>query len=68
MEEGVTNNQQENRVGSSRKHPGTRGNYPQVASSSIDVALNGALSCDMEKLPSPLFWVLIYVAVLEIKT
>lgn len=55
MEEGVTNNQWENRVGCSRKHPGTCGNHPRVASSSIDVDLNGALSCDMEKLSSPLF-------------
>lgn len=59
-------------MGSNSKHPWRCGNlcepHPQVASFSINTALNDALSCDMGKPPSPLCWVLIYVVVLKIKT
>lgn len=36
-------------------------------SPSTDIALNGALSCDIEKTPSSLYWVLIYVSILKLK-
>lgn len=42
--------------------------HPQVAPSSINIALNGALSCHVEKQPSRFCWLLIYVAVLKIIT
>lgn len=40
---------------------------PKWPSPSTDVALNGALSRDIEKTPSSLYWVLIYAAILKLK-
>lgn len=57
---------QGNRVGSDLKHPQTRGKLcehnSQVASSSACMFLNGALSFDLEKLSSSLYWVQVEAA------